>query len=840
MPPALALSQLLPRGRAAVRGVTAALLLAGVVSAAGAATIDALPGTTSAAMIESVVIRLRDDAAATDATTMPSREMSRIANQLRTGLVESGRTRDGAFKLTFSPALSVEAARAAINRVRMLPDVVYADMVSSATTPLRKTKAATEGRRTHRLIVKYKDPTITYRALRNLPLDTAQLDQLGVAARQPVAHERTMGGGEYLLRVLKALPRDELQASADRIAALPGVEYAIVDDLKFPTAVPNDPQYANQWHYKSPPAEAGGVNLPPAWDLTTGSASVFIAVMDTGILPHPDLAGRVTTGYDMIDDNLVANDGDYRDPDPFDSGDWITSAEASLAGGWFEGCYLSNSSWHGTHVAGTIAAASNNGLGVAGVNWVSKIVPVRVLGKCGGYTSDIVDGMRWATGISVPGVPVNQNPAKVLNLSLGGSGPCSNFEQTAINAMIAAGSTIVIAAGNDNENASDHSPGNCNGVITVAATGRAGQRAQYSNFGSIVEIAAPGGADGDYILSTLNTGSTLANPTGYYYEYYGGTSMATPHVAGIVSLMLSVNPTMTPAQVLSTIQTTARAFPSNTIRNCTTSICGAGIIDAYAAVLSAKGGGPVPPGGSSTTLASSANPSNSGANVTFTATVVGTNPTGNVAFAVSSTAITGCSAVALTGTGNTRTAACTTNTLAVGVHSIVANYVGDAGNTASANAPLSQVVNAAPAVQSAPLHRFNTGTYHFYTISEAEKAYVIATFPTWKYEGISYYAFPAAAPNTLPVYRFNTGSNHFYTISEAEKNYVLATFPAWILEGKAYWTYPSSQAATSPVYRFNTGTYHFYTISAAEKAYVQATFPSWVFEGIGYYARTSP
>ncbi|MEP7330116.1 MAG: Ig-like domain repeat protein, partial [Betaproteobacteria bacterium] len=275
-------------------------------------------------------------------------------------------------------------------------------------------------------------------------------------------------------------------------------------------------------------------------------------------------------------------------------------------------------------------------------------------------------------------------------------------------------------------------------------------------------------------------------------------------------------------------------------RNCTTAICGAGIIDAYAAVLSAKGGGPVPPGGSSTTLASSANPSTAGANVTFTATVVGTNPTGSIAFADSSTPIAGCGAVALAGTGNTRTAACTTNTLTAGVHSVGASYSGDSGNTASASSPLSQVVNAAPVGLASPLYRFNTGTYHFYTISEAEKAYVIATFPQWKYEGIGYYAFPTQVANTLPVYRFNTGTTHFYTISEAEKSYVLATFPTWILEGKAFFTYPASQPATSPVYRFNTGTYHFYTISDAEKTYVQATFPSWVFEGVGYYARTSP
>ncbi|MEP7329392.1 MAG: S8 family serine peptidase, partial [Betaproteobacteria bacterium] len=576
-----AMSRLRFRSHAIIRVLAATLLVAGTLCTVSAATFDPID-TASATPIDAVVIRLRDDVAAASLTSLPPGELNRIANQLRTGLVESGRTRDGAFKLTFSPALSVEAARAAINRVRMLPGIVYADMVSSAPPATSKTKAVSETRRLQRLIVKYKDPTMSYRAERNLPLGTAELDQIGAAAQQPAAHERAMGGGAYLVRLLKAIPRGELEAAAARIGALPGVEFALVDDLKFPSAVPNDPLYANQWHYKSPPAEMGGVNLPPAWDLTTGSASVFIAVIDTGILPHPDLAGRVTTGYDMIDDNLVANDGDYRDPDPVDSGDWITTAEATSPGGWFEGCYVASSSWHGTHVSGTIAAASNNGVGVAGVNWISKIVPVRVLGKCGGYTSDIVDGMRWAAGLAVPGVPFNQNPAKVMNLSLGGGGPCSSFEQNAINAIIAAGSTIVIAAGNENENASGHSPGNCNGVITVAATGRAGQRAQYSNFGSIVEIAAPGGADGDYILSTLNTGSTTANPTGYYYEYYGGTSMATPHVAGIVSLMLSVNPTMTPAQVLSTIQTTARAFPTNTARNCTTAICGAGIIDAYA------------------------------------------------------------------------------------------------------------------------------------------------------------------------------------------------------------------------------------------------------------------
>ena len=825
MPPVLPRS---PRARLpALRTVTAAWLLAGVIGVAGASPID------------TVVIRLHDDAATATAVAMPARAMADIANQLRTGLVESGRTTDGAFRLTLVPALAVDAVRAAVNRVRMLPGVVYAEASASTTVSAPRAKSAFDRRPLQRLIVKYKDPVHTLRALRNLPLGAAQLDQISAAAQQPAAHERAMGGGEYLVRLLRAVPRDELEAVAARIAALPEVAFAQVDDLKFPTAVPNDPLYANQWHYKSPPAEPGGVNLPPAWDLTTGSASIFVAVIDTGILPHPDLAGRVATGYDMIDDALVANDGDQRDPDPTDSGDWITAAEDALPGGWFEGCGVSSSSWHGTHVAGTIAAASNNGTGVAGVNWVSKVVPVRALGKCGGYTSDIVDGMRWAAGLAVPGVPANPNPARVLNLSLGGSGPCSATEQSAINSIVAAGSTIVIAAGNDNEDAINHSPGNCNGVVTVAAVGRAGQRASYSNYGTAVEIAAPGGSDGVYVLSTLNNGATSANPAGYNYQSYGGTSMATPHVAGIVSLMLSVNPAMTPSQVLATIQSTARAFPVATLRDCNTTSCGAGIIDAYAAVLSAKNAFNPPPA-ATTSLASSANPATASNTVTFTATVTGTNPTGTVAFAESGNTISGCAAVALTGAGNARTAACAISSLAPGTHSITAAYSGNGANGASSSGALSQVINATPATQSSPLYRFNTGTYHFYTISDAEKAYVLATFPSWKYEGIAYYAFQTVAAGTAPVYRFNTGSTHFYTISNAEKDYVIATFPGWKLEGIAFYTYPAATTGTSPVFRFNTGTYHFYTISTAEKAYVQATFTSWVLEGIGYYARTAP
>jgi serine protease len=364
------------------------------------------------------------------------------------------------------------------------------------------------------------------------------------------------------------------------IAGLPDVEYAEPDLIMLPALAPTDPQYGSQWHY----FETYGVNATAAWDITTGSDGIKIAVIDTGITDHADLAGRWAGGYDFITDVPTANDGNGRDSDPHDPGDWITSSES--ASGPFAGCGVTNSTWHGTHVAGTIGAASNNDIGVAGVNWVSKIVPVRVLGKCGGFTSDIADGMRWAAGLPASGVPANPNPAKVLNLSLGGPGVCSATYQNAIDAINAAGSVVVVAAGNNGSNLNSNSfqPANCNGVITVAAIDRGGQRAYYSNYGATVEISAPGGETTptlqNGVFSTLNAGTT--SPSADTYGYKAGTSMAAPHVSGVISLMLSLDPGLSFTQILQILQSTARMFPVGS--SCTTSICGSGIVDAGSAL----------------------------------------------------------------------------------------------------------------------------------------------------------------------------------------------------------------------------------------------------------------
>jgi serine protease len=399
----------------------------------------------------------------------------------------------------------------------------------------------------------------------------AQLQALNTAAGVRLQRFRLMSGGAVVVQLPSEMNEAAAQAIANRLAKSPLVEYAETDRIALPLAVPNDPRYNEQWHYFE---SVAGINLPAAWDITTGSDDIFVAVIDTGIVEHEDLAGRVQGGYDMISMRFNARDGDGRDPDPSDEGDWSFSR---------------SSSWHGTHVAGTIGAASNNGVGVAGVNWTSKVVPVRVLGRIGGFTSDIVDGIRWAAGLPVPSVPNNPHVSRVINMSLGGSGSCGSTYQNAINDAVAAGTVVVVAAGNSNIDAAGATPANCSNVVTVAAVDRGGDKASYSNFGAVVEVAAPGGETtipGNGVLSTLNSGTQgpVASPGGDTYAFYQGTSMATPHVAGVVSLMLSVNSSLTPAQVTAILQATARPFPRGS--GCS-GRCGAGIVDAEAAVKAA-------------------------------------------------------------------------------------------------------------------------------------------------------------------------------------------------------------------------------------------------------------
>ena len=431
---------------------------------------------------------------------------------------------------------------------------------------------------TDRVIVKYRDAQPAGNGLAARTADTsiqrkARLDRAGQQFGLMVRESHALSNGAKVFRLDRRHKLAEVRSLATEMMMRDAaIEYAEPDRILTHSATPTDPRYTDQWHYYD---TVGGLRLPAAWDISTG-AGVVVAVIDTGYRPHADLSGQILPGYDFISTAAVGNDGNGRDSDASDPGDGVT---AGACGG---GQPFSDqpSSWHGTHVAGTVAARTNNGAGVAGVAYNAKILPVRVLGKCGGYTSDIADAITWASGGTVAGVPANPNKARVLNLSLGGGGACSATMQNAINGARSRGAVVVAAAGNSAMDVRNASPANCTGVIAVAATGRTGGRARYSNFGALVAVAAPGGDGASGVLSTLNSGRS--GPLADTYAVYQGTSMAAPHVAGVAALMLALNTNLTPDEIATRLKSTARAFPASC------SGCGAGIVNARAAADWAK------------------------------------------------------------------------------------------------------------------------------------------------------------------------------------------------------------------------------------------------------------
>ncbi|PXW94967.1 serine protease [Sphaerotilus hippei] len=408
---------------------------------------------------------------------------------------------------------------------------------------------------------------------------------------------------------------------ARRLAADSEVEYAVPDQRRRVQAAPNDPLYGDalgvspatgQWYLRAPTATVrSSIHATTAWAVSTGSASVVVAVLDTGVRSdHPDLAGKLLAGYDFVTDVATANDGDGRDADPSDPGDWITATENTTRNGSFQGCGASDSSWHGTQTAGLVGALTNNGVGMASIGRQVMVLPVRVLGKCGGYDSDIQAAMRWAAGLSVAGVPTNPNPAKVISMSLGSAGACNAAYEAVIAEVRTAGVTIVASAGNDG--LATNTPANCGNVIAVGGLRHLGTKNGFASLGPEVTISAPAGncvnASGECVypmLSTSNTGTTTPGSASYTSggsDYAVGTSFSAPLVAGTAGLMLSVDGTLTPDGLSTRLQQTARAFPTSgadsTVAQCTapgtteqlecyctTSTCGAGMLDAGAAVI---------------------------------------------------------------------------------------------------------------------------------------------------------------------------------------------------------------------------------------------------------------
>lgn len=339
--------------------------------------------------------------------------------------------------------------------------------------------------------------------------------------------------------------------------------------------VPDDPRWAEQWNLAANPGV--GIDVREAWRYGRGKGAV-LAVVDSGITPHPEFEGRILPGYDFISNATNANDGDGRDADPSDPGDWV-SKEDLASGSFSADCKVGNSDWHGTHVAGIALAAADNGVGIAGVAPLAKLLPVRVIGKCGGTDRDLIDGMRWAAGLDVAGAPLNQYPADVINLSLGGEQPCSAAMQSAVDEILALDIFIVTAVGNEAFDASRKSPANCSGTFTVAALGASGTLAMYSNFGSYVDIAAPGGEVTGGIWGPLDKGTT--SPSGPTYGRLAGTSMAAPHLSGVFAIVRGYDPHTPAMAVYDLLASNLAPFvAAGGTYACYSGYCGLGALDA--------------------------------------------------------------------------------------------------------------------------------------------------------------------------------------------------------------------------------------------------------------------
>jgi serine protease len=421
---------------------------------------------------------------------------------------------------------------------------------------------------TDQFIIRFKDATAEHNSAN---ARQRMLDGVGHRQGLRLGQQRRLGIGADVVRSDRRLDPAETKALLMQLRNDPRVEFAQVDARMQPLAIPNDPLYSYQW----PLFDAVGLDVPGAWGVTTGAGQV-VAVIDTGVTAHSDLVGWLVAGYDFITDPAAAGDGDGRDAVPNDAGDGTHSGECP-------GSPAAPSSWHGTQVAGLVAATGNNGNGIVGVAHGARVMPLRVLGKCGGVTSDIVDALVWAAGGSVPGLPVNANPAKVIALALGSSTSCDPAMQTAIDASVAAGAAVIVGGGNDNAEAAGHSPASCAHVIAIAALDGYGRRARYSNYGSAIDLAAPGGDNVAGVFAPSDAGTY-----GPYYETVKqdaqGTSVAAAHVAGVAALMQAAagGAPLTPVQLESLLEATTRALPVPCPEG-----CGAGLVDARTAVLAA-------------------------------------------------------------------------------------------------------------------------------------------------------------------------------------------------------------------------------------------------------------
>ena len=523
-------------------------------------------------------IRVRLHPYTAPAGTLPPDALAKLEALVGTGLTLTGTTRTGALDLALAQPQDSTAIAATLRALRNDRGVLWAETPRVAPAIAKAAKVLPPGASApgQRVMMRLKDGTE--------PDWATLLPRLGTRVGIALAVERQIGN-VWVLSVAEPQTPARLAQLAEILQQDDAVQYADPVRRAFAMAAPNDPLYTQQWSLND---SLSGVNAETAWSLQPESTGVVVAVVDTGILPHPDLVGRVLPGFDFISDPASARDGDGRDPDPTDQGTWGSASECGVA---------EDSFFHGLFIAGQIAANTNNGIGVAGLTTGSRILPVRVLGRCGGGTfDDVFAGVLWASGVQIAGVPANPFPAKVINLSLGGFGACDQSIQESIDDALAQGAVVVAAAGNSSTDAENFTPANCSGVITVAAHAKTAALASYSNFGPRIDVSAPGGElpVSGLIISTSNSGTKV--PTEPDYLAAEGTSFAAPLVSGTAALMLARNPMLTAGRVLDIVTGTARDFPADS--NCAQgNVCGSGMLDTGAAVASTVPGGSTPPPG---------------------------------------------------------------------------------------------------------------------------------------------------------------------------------------------------------------------------------------------------
>jgi serine protease len=569
---------------------------------AGAAA-DVTPGSVAASAsqprVAQFVVRFRPGHAGLENGRVGGPLLEELQALLGRSLTVTPTASRGNHTLQLAHPVDVAEARRLLGQLRMRSDVVYAELAPGerAQTPVAPATAS-EGKARptiSRLIVIFADPSLALASQHSEKPGAGWDERLSASAGVPVRVARPTVAGAWVVELLGAVDVATAEAFAARWEADGIARLAAPDYVLAATLVPNDRAYAQnrQWNLFTPGVQPfAGIDAVRAWDITVGSGNTVIAVIDSGITSHPDLDARVLAGYNFISDTVSAGNAVGRSADAADLGDW---RDAGVCPAPFD--TAASSSWHGTLVTGIVGATTDNQIGMAGIDWRARLLPVRVLGKCGATTLDWMEGMSWALGLPVAGIPTNPHPANIVNLSFGSTHACSPLTQEFFDIALDSGAFIAAAAGNDNSDAAGHFPSNCLGLSAVGATDPYGMRASYSNFGQAVHISAPGGdrtryGDAGGIYSTWNSGTTVAGLS--TYAIASGTSLAAPQVAGVASLMLAVNPNLTPGQIKQLMADTATPFPAGS--DCLTGTCGAGIVNAHAAVLAAQTAKAAPPG----------------------------------------------------------------------------------------------------------------------------------------------------------------------------------------------------------------------------------------------------